>query len=143
MSKESYYYWIRKKYNDMSDEERNSIIGSLIFIFLNKTCFRGVYRMGPNGFNVPFGNYMKLKTIISSDELKNMSNMIQNVHFRTSDFTDAITNIRNEDFVYMDPPYVPINNKSFVNYQSGVSMMKIIIRYLHNVINLKLIKSLL
>ena len=42
----------------------------------------------------------------------------------------AITNIRNEDFVYMDPPYVPINNKSFVNYQSGVSMMKIIIRYL-------------
>ena len=88
MSKESYYYWIRKKYNDMSDEERNSIIGSAIFIFLNKTCFRGVYRMGPNGFNVPFGNYMKLKTIISSDELKNMSNMIQNVHFRTSDFTD-------------------------------------------------------
>lgn len=119
MSKESYYYWIRKKYNDMSDEERNSIIGSAIFIFLNKTCFRGVYRMGPNGFNVPFGNYMKLKTIISSDELKNMSNMIQNVHFRTSDFTDAITNIRNEDFVYMDPPYFPINNKSFVNYQSG------------------------
>ena len=41
------------------------------------------------------------------------------VHFRTSDFTDAITNIRNEDFVYMDPPYVPINNSSFVNYQSG------------------------
>ena len=57
LCKENYYYWIRMRYNNLSKEEKKSILGSSLFIFLNKTCFRGVFRVGPNGFNVPYGHY--------------------------------------------------------------------------------------
>ena len=57
IAKENYYYWIRNKYNKLLSVEKQSILGSAMFIFLNKTCFRGVHRVGPNGFNVPYGNY--------------------------------------------------------------------------------------
>lgn len=49
-SKESYYYWVRHMYNSGIGDQ------SAMFIFLNKTCFRGVFREGPNGFNVPYGH---------------------------------------------------------------------------------------
>lgn len=118
-SKESYYYWMRAKYNQMTLEEQKGIEGSALFIFLNKTCFRGLYRMGPHGFNVPFGNYVKLTSIISDSDLSVMSEEIQVVNFSVSEFSEAISNVEDGDFVYLDPPYVPVSKTSFVNYQSG------------------------
>lgn len=121
-SKEIYYYWIRNKYNKLSQEQKNSVLGSAMFIFLNKTCFRGVYRVGPNGFNVPYGHYNNPE-IINYDNLVNINKLIKNVIFTTSNFKDSISRIGQNDFAYLDPPYAPINSKSFVGYnQDGFTL---------------------
>ena len=116
-SQESYYYWIRNVFNKMTTTDKNNPIGSAHFIFLNKTCFRGMYREGPNGFNVPFGNY-KSPEIINEKHLEKVSKLIKNVKFIHSDFEKSFKKINKNDFIYADPPYVPENAKSFVGYTS-------------------------
>jgi len=119
-SKESYYYWIRKQYNTKPEKgktitEKEQIKNAAMFIFLNKTCFRGLYRTGPNGFNVPYGNY-KNPSIIDKDHLIAISNLLVNVEFHNLDFTQSFQFVKPGDFVYMDPPYAPENSTSFVAY---------------------------
>lgn len=114
-SKENYYYWSRKQYNKMSSEEKKSINGSALFVFLNKTCFRGVFREGPNGFNVPFGHYTNPE-IINEGHIKEVHELIKDVIFEWCDFSVSFGNVLVGDFVYMDPPYVPEKYTSFVGY---------------------------
>lgn len=117
-NKENYYYWMREKYKGIKD--KTSLENSAIFIFLNKTCFRGVYREGPNGFNVPFGHY-KTNDFASLSHLKEVSELIADVEFECTDFEHVLTNknFSSRDFVYLDPPYVPIKDNSFVSYNEG------------------------
>jgi DNA adenine methylase len=110
-SQESYYYWIRQKYNFLSESEKSLPSSSALFIFLNKTCFRGIYRMGPNGFNVPFGNY-KNPVIYTESHIRNVSSLIKNVIFTHCSFVDALSSLEPGDFVYTDPPYA----NSFTSY---------------------------
>ena len=118
LAKENYYYWKRAQYNKLCLINKKSILCSAIFIFLNKTCFRGVYRVGPNGFNVPYGHY-KNPEIINKEHLEEIHNLLQNVIFECCDFNTSLINIKENDFVYLDPPYVPETNTSFVGYTAN------------------------
>ena len=115
LSKENYYYWIRNEYNKLCLNDKKTILGSAMFIFLNKTCFRGVFRVGPKGFNVPYGHYNNPE-IINKEHLQEIHDLIQNVIFECTDFSISLTNIEQNDFVYLDPPYAPESDTSFVGY---------------------------
>ena len=117
-SKESYYYYLRQMYNK-NNPDSSTVLMSALFIILNKLCFRGLYRTGPNGFNVPYGHYKKTPSIIKKEDLYTISNLIQNVHFICADYNKSFASFQENDFVYLDPPYVPENSTSFVNYNVG------------------------
>lgn len=113
--KENHYYWIRSQYNRLTKDELNSPLGSAMFVFMNKTGFRGVYREGPNGFNVPYGHYLNPE-IINRQHLEEISALIQPVTFECCTFSESLNRCEPGDYVYMDPPYAPENDKSFVGY---------------------------
>lgn len=115
-NKENYYYWIRNKYNQT--EDKTTVEASAMFIFLNKTCFRGVFRVGPRGFNVPYGHY-KNPEIINKKHLDEINELIQSVVFECRDFSETVVFAGAEDYMYLDPPYVPEKKTSFVEYMRG------------------------
>ena len=116
-SQESYYYWIRSRFNAMTPEQKQTTAGAAHFLFLNKTCFRGIYREGPHGFNVPFGHY-KNPTVVCEPHVRAVSALLQGVVFRCVGFEDAVGSTRTGDFVYLDPPYAPETTTSFVGYNA-------------------------
>ncbi len=116
-SGESYYYWIRNRFNALTAQERCSVKGSAMLLFLNKTGFRGMYREGPKGLNIPYGNY-KNPTILEESHIREVSVLIQGVIFKSQSFTDSLRIVKPSDFVYLDPPYAPETTTSFVGYTS-------------------------
>jgi len=112
-SKENMYYYMRRKYNT---SDKTSIQASAYFIFLNKTGFRGLFRVGPNGFNVPFGHYKK-PTIVDEHNMKNLQKLISHVVFNVACYKESFQKMNHsEAWAYLDPPYAPVSKTSFVKY---------------------------
>lgn len=114
--REEFYYQMRTMFNTLPKDGPES---AALFLFLNKTGFRGVYREGPNGYNVPFGHYKKTD-FLDEAAIREVSRAIQNVVFTCEGFEAALARASNaDDFVYVDPPYVPETSTSFVGYVAG------------------------
>lgn len=115
--RQKYFYDIREKYNSYKLENEINIKRASEFIFLNKTCFNGLYRVNKEGkFNVPCGKY-KNPTICDSNNLRNLSKLIENVVFEYGDYRKSEQYVNNNTFVYFDPPYRPISATSgFTSY---------------------------
>ena len=113
-----YYYEKRQKYNKLKiNIEENNIEKASLFIFLNKTCFNGLYRVNKKGeFNVPMGAYKNPK-ICDKENLKNVSMALKNVKIIYADYRESKDFIDEKTFVYIDPPYRPLNiTSSFTSY---------------------------
>ena len=104
-----YYYMARDRFNALQLNKETAIDKAALFIFLNKTCFNGLYRVNKKGqFNVPMGAY-KNPTIYDENNLRNVSKALQNVTIVCGDYSLSKEFIDNNTFVYFDPPYRPIS----------------------------------
>ena len=102
-----YYYALRERYNDKLMKDEFDIELAALFVFINKHCFNGLYRVNSkNEFNVPFGKKTKVNTY-EGDNLITVSNYLtmNDVRILCCDFEDAVINAKKGDFVYFDPPY--------------------------------------
>ena len=115
--RQKYFYNIREEYNSYKLKNGLNIKRASEFIFLNRTCFNGLYRVNKEGkFNVPCGKY-KNPTICDSNNLRNLSKLIENVIFEYGDYRESEKYVNKNTFVYFDPPYRPISATSgFTSY---------------------------
>ena len=114
-----FYYNIRNKYNSIVLNSCINIEKAALFIFLNKTCFNGLYRVNRNNqFNVPAGKY-KDPAIYDKENLLNISQILQKVEILWGDFSTVYNHIDSNTFIYIDPPYRPLTKtSSFTNYST-------------------------
>ncbi len=120
---ESYFYTIRDLYNkeklkiDFSTYSSNWINRAAQIIFLNKTCYNGLFRLNKKGeFNVPFGRY-KNPGILDEENLRRVSEILQIAEINLTDFEQIKKNITHNFFIYFDPPYRPLSKTAnFTSY---------------------------
>lgn len=116
--RKNYFYNKRDEYNNYTlKENEQNIQRAAQFIYLNRTCFNGLYRVNKAGkFNVPMGSH-KNPTICDEENLRNLSKLIQNVQFQYGDYKRSMEYVTENTFVYFDPPYRPLNVTSgFTSY---------------------------
>ena len=100
------------------DAETHAAVASW-FIYLNKTCFNGLYRVNRSGdFNAPFGRYED-PPICDAPNLRAASRALEKVVVSSGDFMYAMAHAKHGDFVYCDPPYMPRTGTEFTNYGAG------------------------
>lgn len=111
----SYYYSLRNQYNEkMIRKELDTELAAL-FVFLNKHCFNGLYRVNKEGlFNVPYNN-SKRKSI-DEDSVRQISEYLKKVKILQGDFEEALRDANEGDFIFFDSPYAPLNSASFEAY---------------------------
>ena len=110
-----YYYSIREHYNDKLMRSEYDVELAAIFVFINKHCFNGLYRVNGKGlFNVPYNNSRRVSA--DEDVIMATSEYLKGVNIRDGDFEQACKNAKKGDFVFIDSPYAPLNPTSFESY---------------------------
>lgn len=114
-----YYHLVRDKFNKIELNADNKIDKACLFLFLNKTCFNGLYRVNKKGqFNVPMGAY-KNPNICDEENLKRVSSVLQSAEIVCGDYKKCFDFVDDKTFVYIDPPYRPISQTSaFTSYNT-------------------------
>ncbi len=113
--REAYYYRIRKRYNNhrkrftFNRYSHTWVQRAAYLVFLNRTCFNGLFRLNRAGeFNVPYGRY-KNPTIIDKTNILQVNRALQNTVIECADFTRARQYVKGKTLIYCDPPYRPLN----------------------------------
>ena len=116
LNNEKSFYKIRKK----KYKEEQIIKRAARFIYLNKTCFNGLYRVNSGGqFNVPFANYSN-PAILNKEDLNSINILLKQSTIECHGFEDVLKTAQKGDFIYFDPPYYPLKKgKSFTKYAKG------------------------
>ena len=126
-TRSNFYYQIRSQFNqnrqqiDFENYNCNWLERTAQIIFLNRTCFNGLFRVNSKGeFNVPAGKY-KNPTICNEDKLKAVSQVLQKATIYRGDFNSCREYVTNKSLVYLDPPYKPLNKTSnFTSYSTHI-----------------------
>lgn len=133
----------RNEFNNLNNHIDYNIISkelikkSALLIFLNKTCFNGLFRLNSKGlFNVPFGKYANPK-IFDEQNIYAVSKILQNVDIRITNYSECYDIIDDKTFIYFDPPYKPINkSSSFTTYNGKIfddNEQVILSKFLHKI----------
>jgi len=110
-----YYYSLRERYNEKLMKEEFDIELAALFVFINKHCFNGLYRVNRKGlFNVPY-NDSKRKSY-DEENIRAISQYLKGVTILEGDFETACENAKKGDFIFFDSPYAPLNPTSFESY---------------------------
>lgn len=110
-----YYYSIREHYNDKLMRSEYDVELAALFVFINKHCFNGLYRVNGKGlFNVPYNNSRRVS--VDEDVIIATSEYLRRVTIIDGDFEQACKNAKKGDFVFIDTPYAPLNPTSFESY---------------------------
>lgn len=115
--RKKYYYSKRDRFNELIKQSLFTDEKAALFIFINKTCFNGLYRVNGNGFyNVPMGAYKK-PPICDAKNIRLISKLLQGVDIQCGDYHECTDFIKENTFVYIDPPYRPLSDtSSFTSY---------------------------
>ena len=110
-----YYYSLREHYNDKMMKNEYDIELAALFVFINKHCFNGLYRVNGKGlFNVPYNNSRRAS--VDMESIMMTSKYLQGVTITDGDFEVACRNAKEKDFIFIDSPYAPLNPTSFESY---------------------------
>jgi len=114
--KKDFFLELRSKYNS---SDVSSVESAILLYSLNKLCFNGLYRENSKGFfNVPFGQKKSFPTL-EREDFESASILLQKATISNSDFEETLSNAVAGDFVYLDPPYIPIDTtSSFTSYHA-------------------------
>ena len=111
----SYYYSLRERFNDKLMKEEFDTELAALFVFINKHCFNGLYRVNGKGlFNVPYNN--NLKSSYDESNIRAVAEYLKNVTIFEGDFEVACETAKKGDFIFFDSPYAPLNPTSFESY---------------------------